>query len=415
MASPSGSTPGLAFLPRWLQDTKDDPALDALLSGWAKASSCRAAGLVWPADAKPNVMIQARPEGAEKLAAPPAECLDIAKALRGGASTLAWQTQGGSNRLYAAIQPAGRPAGLVWLERSNGEPWSDAEKHYLVLSAKLIERSPALLARIGRDIDRERLQQRLQDAAIMAGRMAHDFDNILTGIIGFSDLSVPLVPAGSQVARYLGEIAKVGQRGIVFTQQLHQMSRAGQAKPLPGNVAAAVAKEENRLRTQLPNGGRIATEIPAGLPPVGMEMVPLGTVIGHLLENAAEACSSQGRVAVAARIVELNAADTLGYLGNLKPGAHVELTVRDDGPGISPENRAKLFVEPFFTTKVRHRGLGLAIVYRALFAHNGGIRFAPAVPGEPGTTVHVLVPLAVARPAIATNSPRPTGASIPGD
>jgi len=414
MASPSGITSGLAFLPRWLQETKDESALDALLSGWSKASSCRVAGLVWPADAKPNVMVQARPESAERLAAPPSECLDIAKALRNGATTMTWQTPAGTVRLYAAIQPSGRPAGLVWLERVTGEQWSEADKHYLALAAKLIERSPALLVRIGRDIDSERLQQRLQDASIIAGRMAHDFDNILTGIIGFSDLSVPQVTPGSQVARFLGEISKVGQRGIAFTQQLHQMSRAGQSKPLPGNVAATVAKEENRLRTQVPNGGRIVSEIPAGLPPVGMESVPLGTLLGHVLENAAEATPAQGRVTVSGKLVEINNVETSAYLGTLKPGAHVEVTIRDEGPGIAPDVRAKLFVEPFFTTKVRHRGLGLAIVYRALCAHHGGIRFAPAAPGENGTTVQVLIPLAVARPTVATNSPRPTGASILG-
>jgi len=359
-------------------------------------------------------MIQARPESAEQLAAPPAECRDIAKALRNGSNTLSWQTQSGTARLYASIQPQGRPSGVVWLERATAESWSDADKHYLVLSAKLIERSPALLSRIGQTVNSERLQQRLHDASIIAGRMAHDFDNILTGIIGFSDLSVPLVPSGSQVARYLGEIAKVGQRGIAFTQQLHQMSRAGQTKPLPGNIAVAVAKEEQRLRTLLPAGAKIELEIPAGLPGVGMESGPLGITLGHLIENALDAVKPQGRIAVTAKIVELNSADTQAYLGNLKPGAHVEVTIRDEGPGIPPAIRAKLFVEPFFTTKVRHRGLGLAIVYRALCAHNGGIRFAPAAPNDIGTTVHVLFPLAVARPTVATTSLRPKGASTPG-
>jgi signal transduction histidine kinase len=414
MASPTGTTSGLAYLPHWLQDTKDESALDAQLSAWGRASSCRVAGLVWPADLKPNLMIQARPDSADKLAAPPAEYLDIAKAIRNGTPTMAWQTQSGTVRLYAAIQPQGRAAGLIWLERGSSETWTDADKHYLILSAKLIERSPALLARIGRNIDSERLQQRLQDASVIAGRMAHDFDNILTGIIGFADLSLPLVPAGSQPARFLGEISKVGQRGIVFTQQLHQMSRAGQQKPLPGNIAAVVAKEELRVRSALPSGARIVTDIPASLPSVGMEAMPLGIVLGHLIENAIEASPAQGRIVVSAKIVELNTADTQGYLGQLNPGAHVEVTIRDDGPGITPEVRAKLFAEPFFTTKVRHRGLGLAIVYRALCAHGGGIRFAATAFPDTGTTVHALFPLAAARPTATLTTPRPMGASILG-
>jgi signal transduction histidine kinase len=63
--------------------------------------------------------------------------------------------------------------------------------------------------------------------------------------------------------------------------------------------------------------------------------------------------------------------------------------------------RAKLFVEPFFTTKVRHRGLGLAVVYRTLFAHRGGVRIDPVPPPDPGTVVRVVIPFAAARPAVA--------------
>ena len=79
--------------------------------------------------------------------------------------------------------------------------------------------------------------------------MAHDFDNILTGIIGFSDLTLPLLPAGLAGRRSSSPRSrKVGQRGIQFTQQLHQLSRSGQVKPNPASVAAAVAKEEARLQ-----------------------------------------------------------------------------------------------------------------------------------------------------------------------
>jgi signal transduction histidine kinase len=132
---------------------------------------------------------------------------------------------------------------------------------------------------------------------------------------------------------------------------------------------------------------------------VGMEAGPLQTVLGHLLENAVEASPPGGTVTVTARAVELNAAEAKAYLGQAGPGAHVEVTVQDAGSGIKPDVRAKLFVEPFYTTKVRHRGLGLAIVYRTLFAHRGGIRIEPAP--DAGTVVRIVLPLAAARPAVA--------------
>jgi len=240
--------------------------------------------------------------------------------------------------------------------------------------------------------------------------MAHDFDNILTGIMGFADLAGPMLPVGSQPAGFIAEISKVGQRGIQFTQQLHQLSRGGQVKPTPGSVPAAVAKEEARIRPALPTGVRLTKDLPPTLPAVAIETGPLQTVLGHLIANAAEACPPGGLVSVAARPVELSEADAREYLGKAAVGAHLEVTVADNGPGIKPEVRRRLFAEPFFTTKVRHRGLGLAVCYRILCAHRGGIQLSPVAAPGTGTQVRVVLPLA-ARPAAVTGTttPPPTG------
>lgn len=400
MSTLGGLTAGLAFLPSWLSDSRDAQTLDALLSGWVRSSGWRAAGLVWPADSSMGFTVQARPDRVERLPNPPAEVGEILRTLRGGAGTVVWQVPNTVGRLYCMLTPVGRPAGVIWADRGPGESWSEADRNYLRLSARLIERSPALAVHVGPLIDPERLQQRLTDASVIAGRMAHDFDNILTGIIGFADLSAPQLPAGSQVQKFITEISKVGQRGIQFTQQLHQFSRSGHGKPLTGSVTAAVGKEEARLRPTLATGAQLLTAIPANLAHVGMENGPLGVVLGHLLENAAEATPPGGRVVVSARSVELTPSDARGYLGQVGPGPHVEVSVQDSGPGIRPEVRSKLFVEPFYTTKVRHRGLGLAIVYRTLYAHRGGVRLDPAPPPETGTVARVVIPPAAARPAV---------------
>jgi signal transduction histidine kinase len=389
----------LAFLPNWLNEARDAVALDALLSGWVRTSGWRSAGLVWPADGNSVVTVLARPEATEKLATPPAELSEVLRPLRSGNGTVVWQLPGSSGRLYCLFTPSGRPSGVLWAERGASEPWTEADRNYLRLSARLIERSPALAAQFGPTIDPERLHQRLADASIIAGRMAHDFDNVLTGIIGFADLSVPLVPAGSLPAKYIGEISKVGQRGIQFTQQLHQLSRSGQGKPHPGSVTQAVAKEELRLRPNLPANVQVYNAVPANLAAVAMDAGPLGVVLGHLIENAADAMPAGGRVTVSARAVELTSADARGFLGQVGPGPHVEVTVQDTGPGIKPEVRARLFAEPFYTTKVRRRGLGLAIVYRTLSAHRGGVRIEPVPPPDSGTLARVVIPPA-ARPAV---------------
>jgi signal transduction histidine kinase len=400
MVSPGGLATGMAYLPAWLTDTADAAELDSLLCGWVKANGWRSAGFAWPCEGPPQVVIMARAEASDRPPQAPAELPDVTRSLLGGAETVVWQVPSSAGRLYTLVSPPGRPAGVVWADRGPSEPWSDLDRGYLKLSGRIIERSASLSKIVGPIVDNDRLQNRLADAAVIAGRMAHDFDNILTGIIGFADLTVPLVPAGSQPAKFVSEIGKVGQRGIQFTQQLHQLSRSAHVKPLPSSVAQAVAKEEARLRPLMPMNCSILSHPPTTLPPVAMEAGPLQAVIGHLLQNAIEATPATGPVVVNARAVEYNPTDAKAYLGHVGSGAHIEVTIQDAGPGIKPEHQAKLFTEPFFTTKVRHRGLGLCIAYRTLVAHRGGIRIESSAVAPAGTTVRIAIPLAAARPPV---------------
>lgn len=395
-----GLASGMSQLADWLADsptTDFDSALQDLVrqSGW----SC--AGIIWPWVDQPKVALSATAGRVDALAHLPAELDEVTKSLLAGHKTVIWQVPGTSGRLYAMLTPPGLPAGVFWAERSSRDPWTETDRSFVCLVAAVLERSSILSRKIGPIIEANRLEQRLKDASVIAGRMAHDFDNILTGIMGFADLTHPMLTPGSQPAKFVAEINKVGARGITFTQQLHQLSRSAQTKPQPGLIPTAFAKEESRVRPSFPLGLSLTTQLPQTLPSVAMEAGPLGTVLGHLLENASEASSANGRIIVNARTVELNWNDARGFLGLVSAGPHAEVTIQDFGSGIKPEVRAKLFVEPFFTTKVRHRGLGLAIVYRVLFAHRGGIRIDAATPPDPGTVVRVVIPLASARPAAA--------------
>jgi signal transduction histidine kinase len=288
MSPPAGITTGLAFLPNLLGEANDAATLESLLSGWLRASGWRTAGVIGPADGRESLMLQVRTDGVGMLPAAPSELNDVMRALKSGTPTVVWQLPNSSGRLYTTFQPVGRAAGMIWAERGAGEPWTEADRNYLVLSTKLIERSPALAARIGPPLEPARLQQRLDDVAGIAGRMAHDFNNMLTGIIGYADLSLPLVPAGSQAAKYIAEISKAGHRGIAFTAQVHSYSRSGQTKPQPSSLPAALLKEEQRLRTKTPKP-TLAMDLPANLAQVGVEAGQLGVALGHLLDNAIEA------------------------------------------------------------------------------------------------------------------------------
>lgn len=400
MSTPRSLSAALAFVPNWWQDTADPAVFDALLLGWARACGWRACGFAWTGEHAAVVKTVQADELVERPAPP--EVPDALRRLKGGETTVLYSVPGTTGRVFASVQPAGRTTGVLWAELPAGQPWADGERAYLALVAKTVERAPALAALVGPVIDPDRLYQRLGDVAVVAGRMAHDFDNLLQGIIGFSDLTLPLLQPGSQPASFVAEIGKVGQRGILFTQQLHHLSRSGQVKPTPGAVGLALTKEETRLKLATQTGVRIEKDLAPNLPPVAVEAGPLQMVLGHLLENAVEACPPGGVVRVAAKPVELSDADTRGYLGRAGVGGYLQITVSDTGPGIKPEVRRRLFVEPFFTTKVRHRGLGLAIAYRVLCAHRGGIQIEPVPAPGTGTQVRVVLPLAAARPPAVT-------------
>lgn len=398
-SSPGTLSAALAFLPSWWQETSDPAALDAILAGWTRACGWKEGGFVWQADG--TSVVKTAQVGAPGPAEAPPEVPDALRRIRGGEETVQYSLPNSGGRVFAGVQPPGQPMGVVWAEKPADQAWSDLDRVYLALTGRAMERSPAVAAVIGPVLDPDRLFQRLGDAAVIAGRMAHDFDNILTGIIGFSDLTLPALQPGSQPAGFVAEIGKVGQRGILFTQQLHQLSRSGQVKPTPGVLAAAVAKEEARLKPLAGSAVRIDKELPAGLPPVALDAGPLQIVLGHLMENAVEACPQGGVVRVAARTAELTEAEARGYLGKAAGGAHLLVTVTDTGVGIKPEVRRRLFADPFYTTKVRHRGLGLAIAYRIACAHRGGIQIDPVPAPGTGTQVRVALPLAVTRPPAA--------------
>lgn len=403
MSAPGTLSAALVYLPHWWQESTDAAAFDALLVGWARACGWRTCGFVWNGE---NGSVVKTVQGGASVDMPaPLEVPDALRRLKSGEQTVLYSVPNTAGRVFAVVHPSGRPAGVVWAEKPAGQPWTDPERAYLALTGKTMERAPTVSAVVGPVIDPERLNQRLSDASLIAGRMAHDFDNLLQGIIGFSDLTLPMLQPGSQAANFVAEIGKVGQRGITFTQQLHHLSRSGQIKPNPGAVPLAVSKEETRLKPLAPLGLRFEKEFPHGLPAVAIEAGPLQIVLGHLMENAAEACPQGGVVRISARSVELTEGDARSYLGRVGVGGYLQITVSDTGPGIKPEVRRRLFVEPFFTTKVRHRGLGLAIAYRVLCSHRGGILLEPVPSPGTGTQVRVVLPLAAVRPPAVTPAP----------
>ena len=364
------SSPRVAFLNRLLGGPDGWADARVMLAELCAAFGARDAGLRWPGDGP------------------------------------VWVTETGPQPTGAAqrsVPIAGQPAGTLWVDGAR------TDDGMLQLAANALGASAVLKRFLGPAADQARVAQRLEDAAKVAGRVAHDLDNVFQGVTGFLALAADELVPGSPAHDNVREADTAARAGMRFCVQLHQLSRGGQARPLPAPVPAAIGREVARLARDHA-GVRVEVDAPPGLPAVAVEATGLQMILGLLLDNAAEASPKDGTVTVVARLVELAPADVPGFLGRPAAGPHVEVRIADRGPGLSDEARRRMFVEPFFTTKFRHRGLSLAVVYRMLYAHRGGVQ-PDARPGQ-GTMMRVVFPLAAARvPAVETG--RSSGGSVP--
>jgi signal transduction histidine kinase len=173
-------------------------------------------------------------------------------------------------------------------------------------------------------------------------------------------------------------------------QQLTLFSQSGSVGPGPAALSLVTADEEARLAASLPTQVQAQFDLAGDLPLVAVDAEPLRQLLGHLLDNARESVGTPGTIRVTGRVVEISADDSAAWVGEPAPGRYVELAVADSGAGLPPEAKQRLFAEPFFTSKPRHRGLGLAIVCRILYARGGGLRLEPGAGG--GTVARVLLP-----------------------
>jgi signal transduction histidine kinase/ActR/RegA family two-component response regulator len=360
----------------------DDGGLDVLMRELASAF------------AAPAACLAARADGAPLLRHGPGPCprlweIDPTLATRArqeAAAVTAPLPDGGSLLLTAF----GQPGWLLWVEGPERPDWSAAEAAALALVGQALDRRLAASGpRWAAQVEVAARQRSLDVTAAVAGRLAHDFGNVLTGILGFSELSLGLaIPSTSLLHGYLSEVQRGAQSGALFTHQLRLFARRRPGEPRACHLAPLLDAQEGQSATG------VQADLPPDLPPLAIEAGLLREALGALLTNAREAAGPRGRVRVRAAAVRLEAADCLDFYGSLQPGDHVEVSVCDDGPGLAPEARRRLFLEPFFSTKPRHRGFGLAVAYGVLHGHRGGLSLEADAGG--GTRARLVLP--VARP-----------------
>jgi signal transduction histidine kinase/CheY-like chemotaxis protein len=386
----------LDMIHRWLcQAGEARLSLVDLARELAAAFVARAAGVAALADGA--VLVREAPEAELPLkeALPWTEQPGFLDEVRQTTSALSVQSSGGRRFLCTAVRPWAACGWLIWVEAEAGRTWSPAESAALALAGQAAVRwLETDEAPLWADQLAHAAQQRwLEEAALWTRRLAHDYGNVLTSILGYTELSLSQVSDSSPVRRYLNEVYCGAQQGAVLTDRLRLFARRPTPSPQATPLAPVFAEQQVRWRSAGP-GVELNLDVPANLPPVALAWDALRDLFGPLLDNAREASEPKGRVTVTARLGRLSSVEGLALWGSVRPGPHVCIEISDTGSGLSPDAEKKLFREPFFTNKARHRGLGLATVYGVLTSHRGGFRLLPGWQG--GLTARVYLPLAAA-------------------
>jgi PAS domain S-box-containing protein len=252
--------------------------------------------------------------------------------------------------------------------------------------------------------DRLRQAQKLEAVGTLAGGIAHDFNNILSPIIGYAQMALDKLPHSHPMRFGQEQIVKAGLRARDLVKQILAFGRSGKDQHKDLVEVSSIVKEVLKLlRASLPSSIKIRHHIESSL--AIADPTQIHQVLMNLCTNAAHAMNNRGALEVGLTRVNLSESDlTDQSIIDLKPGAHLKLTVSDTGIGMDKATRERIF-DPFFTTKEvgKGTGLGLAVVHRIVKHHDGAITVQSEL-GK-GSTFSVYIP-AVQRGIEAAGSAR---------
>ncbi|MDD5304863.1 MAG: PAS domain S-box protein, partial [Elusimicrobia bacterium] len=269
---------------------------------------------------------------------------------------------------------------------------------------------------VKRDISNERaLEEQLRQSQKMdavgrlAGGVAHDFNNILTAILGYCSLLRDQVTSAAARAD-LDEIKASGERAAALTQQLLAFSRKQALSPKVLDLNAIVADTERMLKRVLGENVALSCLLSPELGRVKADKSQLEQVILNLAVNGRDAMPGGGNLTIETADRELDEEYCQAH-AEARPGRHAMLSVKDTGTGMDARTLARIF-EPFFTTKDpgRGTGLGLSMVY-GIVRQSGGHIAVLSEPGR-GACFQVYLPIVTEAPETEIESPAPaqTGA-----
>lgn len=295
----------------------------------------------------------------------------------------------------------------VVLRGPGGEPLRVVGTDTDISERKQAEAEQAVLAGRVQEV------QKLESLGLVVGGVAHDFNNLLTGILGSAQIAKELCEGGGPVYEFLDQIELSGTRAAELTREMLAYAGRGTfalsdadlsqiAREMPQLVGASLSKKA-QLRQELDEEAWAR-----------VDASQLRQVVMNLLINASDALEGQaGEIVLRTGVVELSEPELRASILGSKPdsGRFAYVEVEDTGRGMSAEVRERMF-DPFFSTKAKGRGLGLAAVIGIVRWHEGAI----TVDSEPGrgTRVRVLLPALGAAVEALGADPAPPASPAPG-
>ncbi|MBF0446483.1 MAG: PAS domain S-box protein [Magnetococcales bacterium] len=235
-----------------------------------------------------------------------------------------------------------------------------------------------------------RQAHKMESIGTLAGGVAHDFNNILGSIIGFTELALEKTTENEKTYHYLNQVHVAGLRARDLVSQLLSFSRQSEYEMKPLEFTPLLQEAMKLIRSTVPTNINIETNLNAPNCKVNADASNLHQVIINLCSNASASIEeSGGLLEVSLDNLEINneKAQRLSIL----PGPYALLKVSDNGPGITSNNLARIF-DPFFTTKDvgKGTGLGLSVVHGIVQNHGGAIEVETK--RNIGTTIKVYFP-----------------------